>query len=155
MIKKCTVCGAEFNAPPSSKKITCTNSCSISRKKESHFGKSNIWSKSAKGKLSERGRTENLKKGTPAAKLSPVSGPFETNQEAKFWIVIDPQGIEYEVVNLALFCRVNSWRFLPNTHQQAYSGLREVNKWMSGKSKRTVSQWKGWTLKQASKEVVR
>lgn len=36
MIKRCVICGAEFPAPPSSKKITCSKVCSAKRKSETH-----------------------------------------------------------------------------------------------------------------------
>lgn len=151
--KKCIICGDKFNAPPSSKKITCSANCSTERKKISHQGKSNSWGEGKKSKRREKDWSFFQKTGTEKAQKSQIAGPFETNQNAKFWVVVDPDGIEYEVKNLSLFCRENAKRFLPNTPQQACAGLKEVNKWLRGKSKRTVSQWKGWALKQSAKEI--
>ena len=153
MIKKCVICGTDFLSAPSSKKITCGRSCSAARKRLSHTDKHNKWSDQKKEKRKLKDFSDLQKSGTCKAKISPISGPYETNQEAKFWVVIDPDGVEYQVKNLALFCRVNAHRFLPNTPEQAYAGLREVNKWLRGKSKRTVSQYKGWTLKQPSAQI--
>ena len=73
MIKKCVVCGTEFRCPPSAKKVTCSKECSRIRKKETHEGKKNLWSEESKRRIAERGKTENLKLGTKAAKKSQKS----------------------------------------------------------------------------------
>lgn len=114
---------------------------------EAHLGVRNQWSKESREKLSTKGQTSNLTKGTPAAKQSPVAGPFETNQEAKLWLLTSPNGDEYRVVNLKKFIRENSNLF-DGTVEQAHAGLRQVQLSLMGKTKRAVSQWKGWRLKQ-------
>lgn len=58
-------------------------------------------------KAKERGFTDNLKKGTPAARSSPKSGRFETNVSAKEWILLSPEGTEYKCRNLKNFIRTN------------------------------------------------
>ena len=79
MIKKCVVCGAEFSAPPSSKKITCSSECK--RKRRSELLKGHKVSASAREKISaaakQRGYTENLKKGATAGKDSEKAGRGE------------------------------------------------------------------------------
>ena len=89
MVRYCVICGEPFKAPPSSKKITCSKPCSLVRKSQSHMGKRNQWSVEARQRLAAKGQTENLRKGTLAARQSPVAGPFETNQEAKIWAVVN------------------------------------------------------------------
>lgn len=143
--KTCPLCQTRFNCPPSSKKVTCSPECSRLRKAQTHRGKSNTWSEAARRKLAASGQTPNLKKGTPAAQLSPVSGPYVTNQEAKVWSLLSPSGERYTVTNLALFIREHPALFNHEIHQ-AYSGLRQIQRCLNGKTMRTVSQWKGWRL---------
>jgi hypothetical protein len=151
--KICPQCGNHFFAPPSSKKITCSRECATERKRISHAGKSNRWNDAARKKLSGKGQGENLKKGTPAARISERSGPFITNINAKLWTVLDPNGATYRVRNLALFCRENAAKFAPHGHRNAYAGLRAVQAWLTGKRSRQVSQWRGWTLKAPAETI--
>lgn len=109
MIKKCVQCKAEFYAPPSSKKITCSKECSSAHRKEMLTGvkrseevKENM-SKSAK----ERQSFQNLSKGTPSAKVSAKGGRFETNSNAKGWVLLSPDKKVYKCVNLQEFIRKN------------------------------------------------
>ncbi|MDR1305510.1 MAG: hypothetical protein LBK76_09850 [Verrucomicrobiales bacterium] len=86
--------------------------------------------------------TNNLRKGMPAARCSPVAGPFATNHSAKWWRLRSPAGMVYQVHNLQLFCRQQfeeNWR-------RAAAGLRQVIRWQEGKTKRTVSVYKGWGI---------
>jgi len=119
----------------------------VINRSEAHLGVSNEWSGESRERLSKKGQTTNLKKGTAAAQQSPVAGPFETNQEAKLWSLTSPNGQEYTVVNLKKFIRENAPLF-DGTVEQAHAGLRQVQLAITGKTKRTVSQWKGWRLKQ-------
>lgn len=107
MIKKCVWCGAEFSAPPSSKKITCSKKCSSEHRKKMLTGvtrtdsvKKNM-SKSAK----ERQNYKNLSSGTSAAKNSAKGGRFETNASAKTWKVIHPDYGMFEFTNLMEWIR--------------------------------------------------
>lgn len=52
-----------------------------------------------------RGYTKNLQKGVDGAKKSPNSGAFETNVNAKHWVLKAPDGKLYEIDNLANFIR--------------------------------------------------
>ncbi len=120
--KRCVVCGAEFAAPPSSKRITCSEECSSIRKSESHRGKSNKWGEETKARWAARGKTPNLQLGTPTAQA------------------------RYRVRNLRKFCRDNEALFAPDPWWNAAAGLRQVQSWLMGKRPRTVSRWKDWTL---------
>lgn len=148
-IKKCVVCGKEFSAPPSSKKITCSKECSKKRKIQSHTGVSNQWSEESRAALSQRGRTKNLLLGTPAAKTSPKSGPFETNKNAKHWVMKSPEGILHEFDNLNLFIRSHPEWF--SNPKSASSALRASAACLAGRpypsrENRQFGQYKGWQV---------
>lgn len=80
--KQCVICGKSFPSPPSSKTVARSDPCRIERARRARTGKTTEWSEESKKKLSVRGVTGNLLKGTPAAKESPNSGPYETNVNA-------------------------------------------------------------------------
>lgn len=154
MKKQCAICGAAFDAPPSSKKITCSPACSSEQKRRSHLGKSNEWSAASRERLSAKGETPNLKLGTAAAQQSPIAGPFETNWAAKSWEIASlDSGQRYEFHNLRHFCRDHPDLFAPDHWEKAYAGLRQVQASMVGKTKRTVSRWKNWTLVRPAEEI--
>lgn len=143
----CVVCATPFQAPPSSKTITCSNECSRARKRATPRYTGHDWSPEARDRIARKGRTPNLELGTPAALLSPIAGPFETNQEAKLWRVVNlSTGARYEARNLRKWCRDNAGLFAPDPWPNAYAGLLQVQRWLQGKSLRKVSRWKEWTL---------
>jgi hypothetical protein len=147
MIKICVICGESFQCSPSEKKVTCARKpCVSARRRQTHQGKPHPWGEAAKQRLSDLGKTPNLQLGTAAAKLSPIAGPFETNQEAKVWWLLGPGSQRYQVRNLRKFCRDHPYLFIPDPWGNAYAGLRQVQAWLTGKTPRKVSQWKGWTL---------
>lgn len=148
MIKKCTICGAEFRSSPSEKKSTCSPACRSERARR-HAKKGRPWSAAARAKLAEKGRTANLHLGTPAASASPLSGPFATNQEAKIWSLITPEGERIVVRNLSLWLRENRDRIHPLRPRQLFRGLQQVAQCIEGKTKRGVSQSHGWRLERA------
>ncbi len=150
MRKECVVCGEEFQAPPSSKKITCGKLCSSIRKSESHRGKTHPWSAPARQRLRERGQTINLTLGTEAARRSPVSGPFPTNRNALVWTIESPEGKLFTMRNLNRFIRTHPTMF-DGTLNQARSGFTQMRRSQQGKTKRPVSQWKGWRLHSVGK----
>jgi predicted nucleic acid-binding Zn ribbon protein len=145
--KSCVVCSTPFAAPPSSKKITCSRACSAVRKRETHEGRPHTWGPEARERLREKGKTPNLELGTPAARLSPISGPYETNREAKVWWVVHlPTGRRYRARNLRKWCRDHPELFAPDRWENAYAGLLQVQAWLIGRRADTVSRWKDWTL---------
>jgi len=99
MIKFCIICEGKFSAPPSSKTSTCSPSCRSERAKK-HASEGRAWSADAKKRLAAKGKTKNLKLGTAAAIRSPIAGPFETNQEAKVWDIVNPRGDRRTIRNL-------------------------------------------------------
>ena len=148
MKKLCVICGEEYTASPSDKRMTCAQpACVSARRRQTHQGRKVVWSQAARARASARGETPNLKLGTPAARKSPIAGPFETNQEAKLWWVRNlVTGDRYEVHNLCKFCRDHPELFAPDPWENAYAGLRQVQAWLVGKTPRQVSRWKTWTL---------
>jgi hypothetical protein len=147
MLKSCVICGALFKAAPTDRKVTCgKSSCVSENKSRTHAGKHYTWSDAARERKSAQGQNPNLKLGTRAAQRSPIAGPFETNQEAKLWWIVSPSGELYHMRNLRKFCREHPQLFMPDPWTNAYSGLKHVQLWLNGKTPRTVSKWKGWTL---------
>lgn len=156
MTRKCVICGKGFQCAPSSKKVTCSRECSRERKRQTHTGKSNAWSEEAKTRLREKGQTANLKNGADAARMSPISGRYETNQEAKIWILVDPAGNEIIVRNLLLWARENTHLFNKppgdKSALQISCGFRAIAQTISGNrgapgKPRGAMTYFGWTLK--------
>lgn len=144
-IKKCPVCGADFEAPPSGK-ITCSPECATRWRRQAHLGKSNTWSAEARQRLAERGQTENLAKGTAAALSYPHSGPFETNLNAQHWVLQSPDGQIYSFCNLALWCRQNAEALFQRSPAQVRSGILSLKRSQQGKLPRPANSYLGWTL---------
>lgn len=147
--KICVICGKSFDCSPSVNKITCSKPCSIEQKRRSHLGKRNVWSDDARARARQRGQTGNLSKGTAAARLSPVSGPFETNQNAKHWVLRSPDNVLYEFDNLSKFVRDHPDFFAnavsARTALSAAAGCTVGTPAPSRKS-RKVNQYKGWEV---------
>ena len=146
MIKFCVICSKKFVASPSDRKVTCSKPCQRERARRANTAKGRKWSNKARELLSRHGQTQNLKLGTPAALKSPIAGPFETNINAKGWVVVSPEGKEYVFRNLNLWCREHE-DILPGTAKTASGAFRMLKRAKLGKTKRAVTQWKGWILK--------
>lgn len=154
--KVCPVCKKLFPDPPSNNRVTCSKSCSAKWRASLREGAPHPWSPDAKGRLSVKGQTDNLKLGTAAAKKSPVAGRFETNQEAKIWTLIDPSGRETTVKNLLLWAREHTELFdkppgdksalqIAHGFQAIAATLRGV-RGAEGKPRGAMTYF-GWTLK--------
>lgn len=137
----CAVCSETFDAPPSAKTVTCSKACSSVHRSRMHPGRRNVWGDTSKARR--------------AAKVSPRSGPFESNVNANIWTVISPAGDQYRVRNLRLWCEQHADLFDGHPWSRAYAGLRQVALWLAGGTKRQVSQWRGWTLRDAPMRAVR
>lgn len=109
MIKKCVICGAEFKCSPSDKIVTCSPECRSKRRSDVLKGRiiSDETKKKISQKASQQDRSAMLSKGTPAAQMSPKSGRFDTNINAKDWVLISPEGKRYECHSLINFIRKN------------------------------------------------
>ena len=149
-IKKCVVCGKGFCSPPSDKTVTCSKECSSENKKRLHTGKRNIWSEESRQKLSSQGQTDNLKKGTDAAKRSLKSGRFETNVNAKEWHLVSPEGKHYQFRSLNCWLRENGKELFgcdPDSREfnNVRSGLCGAKRAMLGKKYGCIT-YKGWSV---------
>ena len=151
MIRLCAVCSNPFECPPSDKTVTCSKKCSRIHKSRTHKGKHNKWNKTARKLLSNKGVTDNLKKGSIAAQNSPNSGRFATNVNAKEWVLVSPSGKIYKVRNLKNWARNNCHLFDKETSEesatQIASGIRAIKQVLNGNRKDTSPQYMGWTLK--------
>ena len=158
MIKHCVICGAAFEAPPSSKKITCSKACSTVRKAQSHTGKRNEWSEASRVRLSERRRSEgyspNAQAGLAAAMALPEGQRGEQHRSAKRWTLIAPDGTRYEVVNLLDWARRHAEWFdvvaddadRDRIAGNVLSGFGGIVQSMMGRKKRPCYTYKGWRL---------
>lgn len=148
--KICVICGKSFDCSPSSKKITCSKECSAIQKQKSHIGKKNKWSPEKKKRLSEKGRTENLLKGSAAALKSPKSGRFETNVNAKEWHLVSPEGKHYYFRSLNNWLRENGKELFgcePDSREflNVRSGLSGAKRAMQGGTYGCCT-YKGWKV---------
>ena len=152
MIRICVECGAEFNTPPSSNKLTCSKECSSKRR--SRLLKGHKTSDETKEKLrksaKENGFFENLKKGTAAAKASEKAGRFEKNSSAKTFLLVSPDRKQYEVTNLRNWVRNHIDMFdcdgssdeeiVDKIIHGFYTIKRNIKKNLRGQT------YKGWTI---------
>lgn len=149
--KVCPICRDLFQDPPSNNRVACSKECSDKWRSIIHAGISNKWNLIARKRWSERGQTENLKKGHSAAQQSPISGRFETNREAKIWILIDPSGNEHVVRNLINWAREHTELFDKppgdKSAAQIAAGFRAIAQTLKGKRKTPAMHYWGWTLK--------
>ena len=158
MIKHCIICGAEFSAPPSSKKITCSPECSGKRKTLSHNGNHNTWSIKARAIHSERmkakGLTDSAKKALSAAYSRPDSKRGPQHRNAKVWVLIDPDGAHHTVVNLLDWARQHAHLFdvvdtaedRERVSRNIRSGFEHISQTILGHREHPVYSYKGWGL---------
>lgn len=157
MIKNCLVCGKEFQASPSDKIVTCSKECLKIRRSQISRGKK--MSETAVERMSarakSRGFTDNLKKGTQAAMASPKAGRFDTNINAKDWILISPFGETYKCHSLTNFIRKNPQLFdIDGSDEEVNrvaAGIRTIKGNM--KHNRRGHSYHGWTLELPSENI--
>lgn len=146
-IKICPICGSSYTASPSGNK-TCSRACSIKLRSMSHIGVSNTWSDASRKRLRARPTPPQLSLGVQAAMMLPESQRGPQHRESKIWRLVDPDGTLHVVVGLEDWCRHNADLFGedPEHSGRICWGFRQIARWMRGKTKRTVSSYKGWTL---------
>lgn len=157
MIKHCVICGAEFSAPPSDVRRTCSRDCSSKYRSARRKGKPHPWSDSAKASARlAAAKTGNLKNGTAAAMRLPEGQRGEQNREAKLWCLVSPDGELETVINLLHWARTHAedyFGFEPTDEnaRRIASGIRQIkrsaegNIWRKGKPV-SISSYKGWQL---------
>lgn len=146
--KYCVICERKFYAPPSSKKVTCSEACSKANKSQKHIGVSNKWNAESKQRLSALGKTPNLEHGTLFAQKGPKSGRFETNVNAKNWHLVSPNGKHYHFHSLNHWLRQNCLELFgcePDSREFANirSGLSGAKRAVLGKNYGSCT-YKGW-----------
>jgi len=145
MIRYCIICGEPFKCSPSDKKVTCSQECRKIRAGKA-AQKPRQWSEAARQKQSARGKTDNLKMGTPAAQKSPIAGSFETHYNALIWTIKSPDNVVFTVRNLNLWIKNNLNLFSGNTAEQVRMGFLQVKRSIEGKRKHPVASYKDWQL---------
>lgn len=147
----CPICGKLYPDPPSIRNITCSKECASAWRAYTHKTVKNTWNEEAREKKREEGQTDNLKLGTLAAQKSPIAGRFETNQEAKVWVLVAPDGEEITVRNLRLWARKNTHLFdkPPGDRSaiQIAAGFQAIASTIRGVRKTPAMYYFGWTLK--------
>ena len=160
MDKKCVICGAVFQAPPSSKKVTCSPACRSRRAAlAAKASAGRTWSTEKKARrandpdvIAKLASIQQI--GSQAALAIPEGQRGPQNRESKVWELIAPDGQHITVTNLLDWARDNYTFFEPESAdpEQASirisSGFRAIASSMRGaKSRqRPVSSYKGWGL---------
>ena len=136
--KTCVICGKSFACPPSSKTVTCSKECNVAHHRNLQTGVHYKWSEEQKQKLRDN-PSENLTMWRKAHMLSEKSGRFETNINAKHWILKSPDNQIYEFDNLSLFISDHK-NWFPNTisARTVFSAIAN--------NKTTATQYKGWQV---------
>ncbi len=154
--RKCVICGKPFEVYPSDNRVTCSHACRCERQRRAVKAHPVQWGDAARQRASARGQTANLKLGGAAAKASPVAGRFETNQEAKVWTLVTPDGQEITVRNLQLWAREHTDLFGKppgdRSAAQISAGFRAIAQTLAGKrggpgQPGPSMSYFGWTLK--------
>lgn len=156
-IRYCIICGQAFDAPPSSKKITCSAACSRIRKSQSHLGKRNIWSDAARerARQSERhvqqARRQQIS-ATAAAMQLPEGQKGAQHRSSKIWVLRAPDGTLHHAIGLAAWVREHYRLFEPDTTDPAASirricgGIQAMSSAYRARIGKPVSSYKGWQL---------
>ncbi|MGG1669936.1 hypothetical protein ACIFOE_04665 [Paenibacillus sp. NRS-1783] len=75
----------------------------------------------------------------------PLLGRFDTHVNAKEWLIKSPDGQVFKCRNLMNWLREHE-DMLDGTVRQAWVGLAQIKRSMTGVSKRNNRTWKGWTV---------
>lgn len=159
--KICLVCGKAFYASPSSKTVTCSKSCSIIRKAQTHKGKSNVWSDNARAQYRKneahvRQAKQQVVDATRAAMSLPESQKGPQHRECKVWILKAPDGTIHRAVGLLPWIRENYLLFEPDTNDPN-AAIRRIKAGFSAiagsmfysapsRKRNPVTSYKGWQL---------
>lgn len=159
MIKTCIICGAEFKASPSSKKVTCSPACRSIRAAQAAKVSGKPWSPEAKARRREnpgvqRQMAQMQAVGVAAALALPEGQRGPQHRSSKVWILIDPCGNQIEVKNLLDWARRNYRRFEPDsidpdaTANRIRNGFGAIASSMRGNPSRArpATTYKGWGL---------
>lgn len=153
------ICGATFQAPPSSKKVTCSPECRSKRASISASKPGRKWSAEAKARRAADTRImEQLSSmqeiATAAALERPDGRRGPAHRASKIWTLIDPSGNKIVVTNLLDWSRKNYDLFEPPCDDvdaaaaRISKGFQAIASSMRGvkSRKRQAYHYKGWSL---------
>ena len=159
--KLCKICGKEFYAPPSSKKVTCSSKCSATLKSMQHTGKKNPWSAAARARYAKSAAHQaqahsQIKEATKAAAAMPEGQRGSQNRECKIWILKAPDGTLHRAVGLLPWARKNYALFEPTAQDPEAAAARikagfgaiasSIFYGAKSRSGHSVTKYKGWEL---------
>lgn len=164
MIKRCVICGKEFQSPPSDKVVTCSPECRSERARRAVIARNGVsvfHTPETLKKLKESPkRKEHIKKlqviATNAAMQLPGNQKGIQNRTSKLWILIDPSGNKHAAINMFQFVRDNHELFgISKDDDRAIynisSGFRQISRTLSGTNKgRPVYHCREWGLDRPS-----
>ena len=167
MDRKCVICGAVFQAPPSSNKVTCSPACRSARAAEAARKSSGRkWSEEKKRKRSRdpevKNQMRNIQKSAVEAALKKPDGQRGVqNRESLLWVLVDPSGKKHAAINLVQWARENYKKFEPLSDDPERSALKIVKGFgaiassMRGVKSRTrpVYHYKDWGLDRLPAEI--
>ena len=160
MDKKCVICGAVFQAPPSDKKVTCSPACRSRRAAlAAKASAGRTWSTEKKARRANDpdviAKLASIRQiGSQAALAIPEGQRGPQNRESKVWELIDPDGNHITVTNLLDWARNNYTLFEPPCDdvdaaaKRVSNGIMTIATSMRGarSRQRPVSSYKGWGL---------
>lgn len=152
MIKKCVICGKDFNSPPSAKTVTCSAKCRSERAKRA--ATNHKLSAESRKKISDFAKANRIflstihDKAIKAAMKSKKAGRFTTNSSAKTYTLISPDGEEIEVTNLQLWarehCDLFDFEFSDENAKRISHGFYTI--WKNIRNNKRGQRYKGWTI---------
>lgn len=159
MDKRCVICGAIFQSPPSSKKVTCSPACRSQRAAKA-ARKGHKWSDDARMRRASDPNIVAAMDRLSASGLSliadmPDSQRGPQNRESMVWELIDPDGNHIIVKNLLDWARHNYTVFeaecddVDAAARRVALGIMAIASSMRGvksRQQRPVSSYKGWGL---------
>lgn len=153
------ICGATFQAPPSSKKVTCSPECRSKRAAISASKPGRKWSAGSKARRAADTRImEQLsiiqEIATAAALERPDGRRGPEHRASKIWTLIDPSGNKIVVTNLLDWSRKNYELFetqcddVDAAAARISKGFQAIASSMRGvkSRKRPAYRYKGWSL---------
>lgn len=162
MIKRCVICGKEFQSPPSDKVVTCSPECRSERARRALIARGNIFRtpeilKKIKESPKKKAHAREIQPlGKKAAMELPGGQKGIQNRTSKLWILIDPTGNKHAAINLLQFIRDNAESFgIKSDDKKSIrsiaSGFQAILRTISGKnSGRPVYHCREWGLERLS-----
>lgn len=167
MDRKCVICGAVLQAPPSSKKVTCSSKCrSVRAAEAARKSSGRKWSEEKKRKRSRNPEVKaQMRKIQKAAVQEALKNPEgqkgSQNRESLLWVLVDPSGKKHAAINLVQWARENYRHFEPVSNdaeqsaQRIAKGFGTIASSMRGVKSRTrpVYHYKDWGLDRLPAEI--